>query len=508
MGLFDGYYDSGTYQGGGNLIDRLVQQLTPQSQYQPSAGFAPSPMDANASAPAPAAVPQASPIGVGDYQMPRVGAASGFTLPPPHDPMTGQTIAPATAAPVAQPAFLQPQHSPGGFGGVMRGAMANAQGGILGMLGGAFAGGMGMGQGTEQDQRTRSLKAQYDALVPILGPQKAQLAVINPEIGKTMVAQALGPQNVTPLGNGYVWDPRAGKAVKAYDPEDKFKVVQTGENGIGGKQFEVFNPADGSHVPIKSAASADAAGSLGDMTLTGKGYLASIPPAQRGTVQGMAEGTIPPPSSFALTKPYWQNMIAAAKNYDPSFDTTQWGGRVAGVKDFSAGKSSEMVRSANQTIGHIGDLIGKMDALNNGDYPLKNKIGNYLSTSAGGAAVIGFKQNAHAVADELSKVFKGAGISDHEIKQWEENLSPDMSPAQQHEAVTTAMSLLQHSLSALEEKRLNSIGPMAAEKAGPLLKPDAQAAVDRIQKWAAGKAAEAAAAPAQTKTGVTWSVVQ
>lgn len=83
-----------------------------------------------------------------------------------------------------------------------------------------------------------------------------------------------------------------------------------------------------------------------------------------------------------------------------------------------------------------------------------------------------------------------------------------MSPAQQHEAVTTAMSLLQHSLSALEEKRLNSIGPIAAEKAGPLLKPDAQAAVDRIQKWATGKAKEAAAAPGTTKTGVSWSVVQ
>lgn len=64
------------------------------------------------------------------------------------------------------------------------------------------------------------------------------------------------------------------------------------------------------------------------------------------------------------------------------------------------------------------------------------------------------------------------------------------------------MSLLQHSLSALEEKRLNSVGPMAAEKAGPLLKPDAQAAIDRIQKWA--KAGEGAATT--TKTGVKWSI--
>jgi hypothetical protein len=260
MGLFDGYYDSGTYQGGGSLIDRLVQQLTPQSQYQPSAGFAPSPMDANASAPAPAAVPQASPIGVGDYQMPRVGAASGFTLPPPHDPMTGQTIAPATAAPVAQPAFLQPQHSPGGFGGVMRGAMANAQGGILGMLGGAVAGGMGMGQGTEQDQRTRSLKAQYDALVPILGEQKAQLAVINPEIGKTMVAQALAGKQYafTTLPDGTVLrqDPHAGTVAPVYSSGSKPTFGVVGEED-GKKVYGFIDPGKRAVTPYQTPGSGD-----------------------------------------------------------------------------------------------------------------------------------------------------------------------------------------------------------------------------------------------------------
>jgi hypothetical protein len=274
---------------------------------------------------------------------------------------------------------------------------------------------------------------------------------------------------------------------------------------LGGKTFQLFNKHTGDLKPINSAPGADAPSGLGDTSLTGQAYLASIPAQQRGTVQAMIEGRMAPPSSFALGKPYWQNMVAAAQNVDPTFDATQWGGRVAGVKDFSAGKSSEMVRSANQTIGHIGDLTAKMDALSNGNYPLANKVGNYFSSNTGGAAVTGFQQTAHAVADELSKVFKGQGISDTEIRQWEQNLSPDMSPAQQHEAVSTAMSLLQHSLSALEEKRQASMGPMAAAKQGPLLKPDAQAAVAKIQAWANGKANEAAAS-GTTSSGVKWSV--
>jgi hypothetical protein len=484
MGLFDGYFDPSAYQdAGGSLIDRLRAQLAAQSDYQPSAaGLPPSPMNAQASAPAPQ--PQNAPIGVGDYQMPRIG--SGFPAGyPEHDPQTGETVPPA--APVQTPAFLQPQHSAGGFGGAMRGAMANMQGGPLGMIAGGIGGAMGMGQGTAQEQQQRTAQQQYAAYVAGgMTPQQAMLSVVSPEAAKTLIPQALS---------------------------NKQKYAKIGQDGLGREQYgfvdETNQTVNGK--PISQQPQGDAGGGLGDMSLTGKPYLASIPAAQRGTVQAMVEGRMAPPSSFALSKPYWQNMIAAAQNVDPSFDATQWGGRVAGVVDFSKGKSSEMVRSANQTIGHVGDLIGKMDALSNGDYPLKNKIGNYLNSQQGGAAVTGFKQTAHAVADELSKVFKGAGISDHEIKQWEENLSPDMSPAQQHEAVTTAMSLLQHSLSALEEKRLNSIGPMAAEKAGPLLKPDAQAAVDRIQKWANGKAAEAAATPAApgtTKTGVSWSVVQ
>src|SRR6202034_2763228 len=94
-------------------------------------------------------------------------------------------------------------------------------------------------------------------------------------------------------------------------------------------------------------------GGLGDMSKSGPAYLATIPAQQRGIVQAMIEGRQPPPSSFALAKPYWQNMIAAAQNVDPTFDAAGWSGRVAGVKDFASGKSAEMVRSANQTLQHV-----------------------------------------------------------------------------------------------------------------------------------------------------------
>lgn len=160
MGLFDSaQFDPSSYQDDGGLIARLLAQLGTQGQYQPGAGMPPSPMDANAAAPQ----QQNAPIAVGDYQMPRIG--SGFA-PPQIDPQTGETVSPAPAAPmqaapqpganpiaapapqIAAPGLPQPYHSPGGFGGAMRGAMANITGGPLGMIGGAITGGMGMGRGT------------------------------------------------------------------------------------------------------------------------------------------------------------------------------------------------------------------------------------------------------------------------------------------------------------------------------------------------------------------------
>ena len=42
------YFDPATYSGSGSLIDWLMATLGAESQYRPGAGFAPSPMDANA----------------------------------------------------------------------------------------------------------------------------------------------------------------------------------------------------------------------------------------------------------------------------------------------------------------------------------------------------------------------------------------------------------------------------------------------------------------------------
>ena len=521
MALFDSYFDPQSYSGQGGLLGRLLSQVQ-AGGYDPSQaspGLGPNPMDANAAIPQ----PQASPIDIGGYSMPRIGSAASFN-PPQIDPQTGNTIAPAPqAAPALQqpmaPAMPQQQApqqpaQPSAMDGIGSHLMAGLQnfshGGALipAVVNGLT--GLATGQRTDpQGIAQQNLRLQFQALIHAGIPQdKALLAVINPEFAKTIIPQAFGPQTVQPLANGYVWDPRQGKAVQAYEPDDKNKLVQIGENGIGGKQFGVFNPSDGSIKPYMAPGS-DNSGALGDMNLTGKDYLASIPAQQRGTVQGMVEGTLAPPSSFALSKPYWVNMIAAAKQVDPTWDAANWNGRVTGMRSFKSGADAGTVRSANQVLGHISDLTDKADELHNSDYPSWNRVKNTWDSEIGADAPNNWVTQAHAVADEMSAFMKGAGhSSDTEIQQWKESLSPNMSPQQQRGAIKTLMGIYDHALQALEDKRTGAIGPVAAEKLGPLVTSAGQAAMDKVNKWTGGKANEAAAAPSTTKTGVSWKVVQ
>ena len=54
---------------------------------------------------------------------------------------------------------------------------------------------------------------------------------------------------------------------------------------------------------------------------------------------------------------------------------------------------------------------------------MANAVGNTVREQLGAGEQGAFRTNAHAVAEEMSKVFKGANLSDAEIRHWEQNLS-------------------------------------------------------------------------------------
>jgi hypothetical protein len=425
MGLFDAY-DPATYQPAqGGLLDRLLASVAAPTDQGP--GFPALPQDAQASAPAaPAPQPQqASPIAVGGYQMPRVGPAAAFELPPGQlDPNTGEHVVQpaAPAAPVQQPALTVPGAS--GSPGFMTGYQnLHHGGGLIGSVVAAITGKRNDPQAEALQRQQTQLQQQYTALVNAGVPhQQALVAVLDPEAGKTILAQTFGPNTVQSLGEGWVYNPKTGKTERAYTPEqkDNFAVVQRGEDSMGNKKFVKMNKATGDEMPWTSP-DANSGGGIGDMSLTGPAYLATVPKAQAGIMRGMVDGTIQPPSSFAASKPYWQAMLAGAKNLDPNFDENTWTARHKMTNDLASSGNSSMggiLSNGGSSFSHLAELSGSMSGLGNAshDFPGggyvaygQNAIGNALGGSDTKAKLKAINDNLGHYGQESTKFYSGTG---------------------------------------------------------------------------------------------------
>ncbi len=259
---------------------------------------------------------------------------------------------------------------------------------------------------------------------------------------------------------------------KVYDAQGK--EVETGGVGMGG----TANPKG----------------------LSGPDYLASLPAGRKELISGMLEGRIAPAQLGRYGTKAVQSLIEDAAIVEPGFDMTQWGAREKGLKDFyGGGKSAETVRRLNQSALHFGDLTDKMSELPGSQVPLANKAVNTFNTQVlGKGAANNFEVNGHALADELAGLFKGAGISDTEIRAWESRLSPNMSEEQQRGMAKTLHGLYTDAMRALEEKRQSSLGPTLAAKHPPVLGQEATKALGRVEKFIGGQKLDAAV-PAATE---------
>lgn len=216
---------------------------------------------------------------------------------------------------------------------------------------------------------------------------------------------------------------------------------------------------------------------------TGDEYLKSLPPTVATTVKALAEGRMAFPSGYALTKPYWQNMLQAVSQYDPNFDAVNYNSRAATRKDFTSGKSAQNITSFNTAIGHLDTLDQSIDGLNNGSMPWVNNISNTISTNMGDTryqkAAANFSAAKNAVVDELTRAFRGSGGNVHDIESWESSINAADSPAALHQAVQRAVGLLKSRIDAVGEQYNRGMGTTAEPV--QLLTPKSQHALARLE---------------------------
>jgi hypothetical protein len=121
------------------------------------------------------------------------------------------------------------------------------------------------------------------------------------------------------------------------------------------------------------------------------------------------------------------------------------------LKDFTSGKSAQTLNSFNTATEHLKLLDQLGDALNNGNVPIINALGNRFATATGGAAPTSFNMAKQAVAGEVAKTFKGQA-TEGEIASINSVINAAQSPTQLKGAIGTALSLMESKRQALMEQ--------------------------------------------------------
>lgn len=213
--------------------------------------------------------------------------------------------------------------------------------------------------------------------------------------------------------------------------------------------------------------------------LTGNDLLTALPPAQAQTVRALSEGRLQFPSGMALSKPYWQQMLGLVGQYDPSFDAANPRSRAATRVDFTSGKAAQNITALNTVIGHLDELDHAIDGLHNLGIPAANAAINWAAGATGqDAGLKTFETAKTAVANELTRVFRGTGGAEADIQAWQKQLDAASSPESLRAVVHAMAGLINSRLEALGEQYHQGMG--VSKDPISLLTPDKQRMFNRM----------------------------
>lgn len=185
-----------------------------------------------------------------------------------------------------------------------------------------------------------------------------------------------------------------------------------------GGGFVRMNNVTGEVVPVSSGASTDGKRSLANvytpplddkgLPLKGDDYYATVPPQIASQAKLIQNADKAPPTGMSTRNPALMAAETAAKNADPTYRGT----RFNTVKQFTDpnSKTATTVRSQNVAMEHLGTLHEAVDALNNGDIPLFNRLSQEVAIQTGQPAPTNFDFGKNLVFDEVAKaVLPGGG---------------------------------------------------------------------------------------------------
>lgn len=472
-------------------------QGTPFSLAPPQPGIPPSLALAQAVTAPPSSPPRAAAQPpVAPQPVPQAAPAEddGEDIPPNAKPTNGPPPAPMSIAgpPAPEPSFLQ--KLTGGLKDTVAPALMGVGAALQGDRGAMTQGILNQRQALAEQQNTQNLTAKA-LLAKGVDANTVAAAVRQPELLKALVTQNFGTS--------------------------KYKIQKVAQDGLGGETYAAINendptdmkvlvPGKGFVKPEDAPGAPGGGGGLGDMSKTGPEYLATVPKAQAGILQGMVDGTIQPPSSFALAKPYWQGMLAAAKNLDPSFDANTWTSRHKMSSDMAASGNSSMggiLSNGKSAFKHLAEYTESASDLGNAshDFPGGGGIAtaqNYLTnnpvmaSSATRAKIGAINTNLGHFGQEATKFYSGTGGGVEERMNALKEMNPETKSSEEMASYAEKeKGLMLDRLHEKESQIRDTMGDAYLQK-HPVFTPDLQRDIARIDANVARLRGSAPSAPA------------
>jgi hypothetical protein len=216
--------------------------------------------------------------------------------------------------------------------------------------------------------------------------------------------------------------------------------------------------------------------------------------SQQATYQALRQAGVPHGQAMAAALNPDVLKTIARSHFDakPTFETIghdQHGQPTYGFVDASRKSvtpyQSPNITSLNTVIGHLDNLMEASNKLdNNGDASLGSQTiketKSTVKSPFDGSAARNFELARNAVADEMAKVFRAGGMSDEEIRSWQDSLSTSNSPMELRVVIGRSIELMSSRLAALNAQYERSMGRPAPE----WLSPKSRATLEKIHQWA------------------------
>lgn len=200
----------------------------------------------------------------------------------------------------------------------------------------------------------------------------------------------------------------------------------------------------------------------GDPNATGEEYLKTLSPGLARQVKAIANGDLSLPTGRQAATGRGQLLTQQVLQYDPTASAVILPTRQATRIAFTKGIQGQALNSGNTVAGHLGGLDHAIDQLSNTGFDWVNgpaqSLGRHFGNKATQKAVADFNFYKVAVANELTKVFRGSNGAEADIQGWLKQLDSAKSPTELHATVRAMANGIQSRLEALKSEYANGMG--------------------------------------------------